>query len=120
MILYAISIINGGQESLCLASKRCSLFLNGEGTIWHSKFKDGLIAGLTIASFCIPRDIGYAKLANLPPQCGLYSSFVLPLIYAFMGSSRDIAVGLVADIVSVMRLVFKVAYHGVNDYNLTF
>ncbi|XP_047328806.1 sulfate transporter 1.2-like [Impatiens glandulifera] len=61
-----------------------------------SKFKRDLIAGLTIASLCIPQDIGYAKLANLDPQYGLYSSFVPPLIYAFMGSSRDIAIGPVA------------------------
>ncbi|XP_021993548.1 sulfate transporter 1.3 isoform X1 [Helianthus annuus] len=61
-----------------------------------SKFKGDLIAGCTIASLCIPQDIGYAKLANLPPKYGLYSSFVPPLIYAFMGSSRDIAIGPVA------------------------
>ncbi|KAL3830481.1 hypothetical protein ACJIZ3_019283 [Penstemon smallii] len=61
-----------------------------------AKFKGDLIAGLTIASLCIPQDIGYARLANLAPQYGLYSSFVPPLIYAFMGSSRDIAIGPVA------------------------
>ncbi|KAF8009911.1 hypothetical protein BT93_J0783 [Corymbia citriodora subsp. variegata] len=61
-----------------------------------TKFKGDLIAGLTIASLCIPQDIGYAKLANLAPQYGLYSSFVPPLVYAFMGSSRDIAIGPVA------------------------
>ncbi|GLT27340.1 hypothetical protein SLA2020_023460 [Shorea laevis] len=61
-----------------------------------SKFKGDLMAGLTIASLCIPQDIGYAKLANLDPQYGLYSSFVPPLVYAFMGSSRDIAIGPVA------------------------
>ncbi|GFY96497.1 sulfate transporter 1;3 [Actinidia rufa] len=61
-----------------------------------SKFRGDLIAGLTIASLCIPQDIGYAKLANLDPQYGLYSSFAPPLIYAFMGSSRDIAIGPVA------------------------
>ncbi|CAL0317881.1 unnamed protein product [Lupinus luteus] len=60
------------------------------------KFRGDLIAGLTIASLCIPQDIGYAKLANLAPQYGLYSSFVPPLIYAVMGSSRDIAIGPVA------------------------
>ncbi|MQM14844.1 hypothetical protein Taro_047781 [Colocasia esculenta] len=60
------------------------------------KFKGDLIAGLTIASLCIPQDIGYAKLANLDPQYGLYSSFVPPLIYSVMGSSRDIAIGPVA------------------------
>ncbi|KAJ7968171.1 Sulfate transporter 1.1-like protein [Quillaja saponaria] len=61
-----------------------------------SKFKGDLISGLTIASLCIPQDIAYAKLANLPPQYGLYTSFVAPLVYAFMGSSRDIAIGPVA------------------------
>ncbi|TVU11425.1 hypothetical protein EJB05_45011, partial [Eragrostis curvula] len=60
------------------------------------KFKGDLIAGLTIASLCIPQDIGYSKLANLPPEIGLYSSFVPPLIYPLMGSSRDIAMGPVA------------------------
>ncbi|WP_422482664.1 SulP family inorganic anion transporter, partial [Pleomorphochaeta sp. DL1XJH-081] len=59
-------------------------------------FKGDLIAGLTIASLCIPQDIGYAKLAGLDAQFGLYSSFVPPLIYAMMGSSRDIAIGPVA------------------------
>ncbi|XP_058191903.1 sulfate transporter 1.3-like [Rhododendron vialii] len=61
-----------------------------------SKFKGDLISGLTIASLAIPQDIGYSKLANLDPQYGLYSSFVPPLVYAFMGSSRDIAIGPVA------------------------
>ncbi|MQM11124.1 hypothetical protein Taro_044031 [Colocasia esculenta] len=60
------------------------------------KLKGDVIAGLTIASLCIPQDIGYAKLANLDPQYGLYSSFVPPLVYAAMGSSRDIAIGPVA------------------------
>ncbi|CAM8899165.1 unnamed protein product [Rhodiola kirilowii] len=60
------------------------------------KFKGDLIAGLTIASLCIPQDIGYAKLAHMETQYGLYSSFVPPLIYACMGSSRDIAIGPVA------------------------
>ncbi|KAL2236471.1 UNVERIFIED_CONTAM: Sulfate transporter 3.1 [Sesamum indicum] len=59
-------------------------------------FKADLIAGITIASLAIPQGISYAKLANLPPILGLYSSFVPPLVYALMGSSRDLAVGTVA------------------------
>ncbi|CAI9774328.1 unnamed protein product [Fraxinus pennsylvanica] len=59
-------------------------------------FKSDLIAGITIASLAIPQGISYAKLANLPPILGLYSSFVPPLIYAIMGSSKDLAVGTVA------------------------
>ncbi|GAB4830415.1 Sulfate transporter 3.1 [Ancistrocladus abbreviatus] len=58
--------------------------------------KADLIAGFTIASLAIPQGISYAKLANLPPILGLYSSFVPPLVYAMMGSSRDLAIGTVA------------------------
>ncbi|XP_078164638.1 sulfate transporter 1.2-like [Carex rostrata] len=59
-------------------------------------FKGDLIAGLTIASLCIPQDIGYAKLANVDAHYGLYTSVVPPIIYAFMGSSRDVVIGPVA------------------------
>ncbi|XP_059300885.1 sulfate transporter 3.1-like [Lycium ferocissimum] len=59
-------------------------------------FKSDLISGITIASLAIPQGISYAKLGNLPPILGLYSSFVPPLVYALMGSSRDLAVGTVA------------------------
>ncbi|RCV27108.1 hypothetical protein SEVIR_5G301200v4 [Setaria viridis] len=60
------------------------------------KFKYDLLAGVTIASLAIPQGISYAKLANLPPIIGLYSSFVPPLLYAVFGSSNNLAVGTVA------------------------
>ncbi|GLU08913.1 hypothetical protein SLE2022_257970 [Rubroshorea leprosula] len=59
-------------------------------------FKSDLIAGITIASLAVPQGISYASLASLPPIIGLYSSFVPPLVYAMLGSSRDLAVGTVA------------------------
>ncbi|XP_075089477.1 putative sulfate transporter 3.3 [Nicotiana tabacum] len=58
--------------------------------------KSDIVSGLTIASLAIPQGISYAKLANLPPIVGLYSSFVPPLVYAVLGSSRDLAVGPVS------------------------
>ncbi|KAL5222711.1 hypothetical protein ABZP36_027424 [Zizania latifolia] len=60
------------------------------------KFKYDLLAGITIASLAIPQGISYARLANLPPVIGLYSSFVPPLLYAVFGSSNNMAVGTVA------------------------
>uniref|UniRef100_A0A453FI31 SLC26A/SulP transporter domain-containing protein n=1 Tax=Aegilops tauschii subsp. strangulata TaxID=200361 RepID=A0A453FI31_AEGTS len=60
------------------------------------KFKFDLLAGITIASLAIPQGISYARLANLPPIIGLYSSFVPPLLYAVFGSSNNLAVGTVA------------------------
>ncbi|KAK1576557.1 hypothetical protein Q3G72_014918 [Acer saccharum] len=59
-------------------------------------FRSDIISGLTIASLAIPQGISYAKLANLPPIVGLYSSFVPPLIYSVLGSSRHLAVGPVS------------------------
>lgn len=61
-----------------------------------TKFRNDLMAGLTLASLSIPQSIGYATLANLAPQYGLYTSVVPPLVYALMGSSREIAIGPVA------------------------
>ncbi|KAF2284080.1 hypothetical protein GH714_018863 [Hevea brasiliensis] len=61
-----------------------------------TKFKNDLLAGLTLASLCIPQGIGYATLAKLDPQYGLYTSVIPPLIYAVMGTSREIAIGPVA------------------------
>ncbi|KAJ6427422.1 hypothetical protein OIU84_022925 [Salix udensis] len=58
--------------------------------------RSDIISGLTIASLAIPQGISYAKLANLPPIVGLYSSFVPPLIYAILGSSSHLAVGPVS------------------------
>ncbi|KAJ4767607.1 sulfate transporter 1 [Rhynchospora pubera] len=59
-------------------------------------FRSDFMAGLTLASLGIPQSIGYANLAKLDPQYGLYTSVVPPLIYAVMGSSREIAIGPVA------------------------
>ncbi|XP_007024090.2 PREDICTED: probable sulfate transporter 3.4 [Theobroma cacao] len=61
-----------------------------------SLFRSDIISGLTIASLAIPQGISYAKLANLPPIIGLYSSFIPPLIYSVLGSSRHLAVGPVS------------------------
>ncbi|XP_019701465.1 probable sulfate transporter 3.3 isoform X2 [Elaeis guineensis] len=61
-----------------------------------SLFKSDLVSGLTITSLAIPQGISYAQLANLPPIIGLYSSFVPPLVYSILGSSRDLAVGPVS------------------------
>ncbi|KAI4380040.1 hypothetical protein MLD38_006270 [Melastoma candidum] len=59
-------------------------------------FRFDLLAGVTIASLAIPQGISYAKLGNIPPIVGLYSSFIPPLVYALFGSSRHIAIGTVA------------------------
>jgi SulP family sulfate permease len=51
------------------------------------------VAGFTVAAMLVPQSMGYALLAGLPPQVGLYAA-VLPLIvYAALGGSRQLGVG---------------------------
>lgn len=40
--------------------------------------------------------MSYAKLANLDPEYGLYSSFVGVFIYCFFATSKDVSIGPVA------------------------
>ncbi len=55
-----------------------------------------LSAGLTVGVMLIPQGMAYAMLAGLPPIHGLYAVTIPLLVYAFMGTSRQLAVGPVA------------------------
>ncbi|KAJ2552617.1 hypothetical protein EV175_003247 [Coemansia sp. RSA 1933] len=52
-----------------------------------------LIAGATVGAVIIPQGMAYAKLAHLPPEFGLYSSFAGCAIYFMFATSKDNAVG---------------------------
>ncbi|WP_017185087.1 SulP family inorganic anion transporter [Alkalibacillus haloalkaliphilus] len=70
-------------------------------------FKGDLIAGLIVAIMLIPQGMAYAMLAGLPPVMGLYASTIPLIIYALLGSSRQLAVGPVA-------MVSLLVYSGVS------
>lgn len=55
-----------------------------------------VIAGLVVGVLVIPQSLGYAVLAGLPPEYGLYAAIVPVLVYAWVGSSNVQAVGPVA------------------------
>jgi sulfate permease, SulP family len=55
-----------------------------------------MTAGITVGIMLIPQGMAYALIAGLPPEYGLYTALIPLLIYAFMGSSRHLAVGPVA------------------------
>nr|GFC63347.1 probable sulfate transporter 3.5 [Tanacetum cinerariifolium] len=80
-------------------------------------FRD-MLAGVTIASLAIPQGISYAKLANIPPIIGLYSSFVPPLIYAIFGNSKHIAVGTVASSSLIIAAAIEKKVHAEDDPQL--
>lgn len=56
-------------------------------------FQGDAIAGLTVGLTVIPQGLALAHVAGLPPQYGLYTSFVGCFVYMFLGTSKDITVG---------------------------
>lgn len=63
--------------------------------------KADIIAGITVALVLIPQSMAYAQLAGIPPQHGLYAAFLVPIVAALFGSSRQLHNGPVA-IISLM------------------
>lgn len=55
--------------------------------------KNDLFAGLTIGVILIPQGIAYAIIAGLPPIYGLYTAMIPQIVYAILGTSRQLAIG---------------------------
>lgn len=53
-----------------------------------------VIPGITVGCVVVPQSMAYAKLAALPVEFGLYSSFMGVLIYWFFATSKDITIGV--------------------------
>ncbi|PTY35981.1 sodium-independent anion transporter [Saccharospirillum sp. MSK14-1] len=62
----------------------------------RSWLRGDVIAGITTATLLVPQAMSYALLGGLPPYIGLYASVLPMIIYAFFGTSRQLAVGPVA------------------------
>ena len=59
-------------------------------------FSHDLIAGLVVGMVTIPQAVAYAFLAGVPPEAGLYACLVPMVLYAILGSLRQLVVGPVA------------------------
>ena len=55
--------------------------------------KADFLAGLTGAVIVLPQGIAFATIAGLPPEYGLYTAMVTPIIAALFGSSRHLVSG---------------------------
>ena len=55
--------------------------------------RSDLIAGLTVAALVVPKSLGYAGIAGIPLQYGLYAAAAGAILYALFGTSRQIATG---------------------------
>ena len=52
-----------------------------------------LIAGATLAAVAIPEGLGYAKIAGMPPETGLYTCLLPVLAFALFASTRRLVIG---------------------------
>ena len=73
-----------------------SRWLPGLANLLHYRrewFHADLQAGLSVAAIQIPIAIAYAQIVGLAPQYGLYACVLPMIIYALVGSSRQLMVG---------------------------
>ncbi len=52
-----------------------------------------LIAGVAVAALIVPKNLGYASIAGVPVQNGLYAAAAGAILYAVFGTSRQISTG---------------------------
>ncbi len=53
-------------------------------------------AGINVGILLIPQGMAYALIAGLPPIYGLYAALIPQIVYAILGTSRQLSVGPVA------------------------
>src|SRR3954470_12986994 len=52
-----------------------------------------VVAGLTVTALIVPKNLGYAEIAGVPVQNGLYAAAAGAIIYALFCTSRQISTG---------------------------
>lgn len=91
-------------------------------TLWLKQYqtddlKGDFFAGITVGIMLIPQGMAYALIAGLPPVYGLYASIVPQIIYAILGTSRQLSVAPVAmDSLLVAAGVSLLATEGTDSY----
>ena len=73
-------------------------FLRWFPSVDKDSIRADIMAGLTGAVIVLPQGIAYAAIAGLPPQYGLYTSMITPVIAALFGSSLHLISGPTAAI----------------------
>jgi SulP family sulfate permease len=52
-----------------------------------------VIAGITVTALVVPKNLGYAEIAGVPVENGLYAAAAGAILYAIFGTSRQISTG---------------------------
>lgn len=89
---------------------------------WLPKYRKAylygdLTAGFTVGVMLIPQGMAYAMIAGLPPVFGLYAALIPQVVYALMGTSRQLAIGPVAmDSILVASGLGTLSIVGIENY----
>ena len=59
----------------------------------RTALRGDVVAGVSVAAYLIPQTLAYAALAGLSPVVGLWAALPPLLVYALLGSSRQLSVG---------------------------
>ena len=79
---------------LKITKKLGAIMLKGLKTCKTSNLKNDIISGIIIALVSIPISMGYAQIAGLPAQYGLYGSVIPVLMFAVFSSSPQYIFGV--------------------------
>jgi sulfate permease, SulP family len=65
---------------------------------WLPRYERGalrgdVLAGIAVAAMIVPKDLGYAGIAGIPVQNGLYAAAAGAIVYALFCTSRHISTG---------------------------
>jgi len=60
---------------------------------WRANWKRDAVAALAVWAVLVPQSMAYAGLAGVPPVYGLYAAVAGLVVYAALGSSRELNVG---------------------------
>ncbi len=63
------------------------------GSYQRRWLRGDLLAGVAVAALIVPKNLGYAGIAGIPLQNGLYAAAAGAIIYAMFGTSRQISTG---------------------------
>src|SRR5690554_1065134 len=77
---------------------------------WFSNIRGDLLAGIVVALALIPEAIAFSIIAGVDPKVGLYASFCIAVVIAFVGGRP----GMISAATGVMALlmVTLVKQHG--------
>ena len=59
----------------------------------RANLRGDLAAGLAVTALVVPKNLGYAEIAGVPVQNGLYAAAAGAIVYALLATSRQISTG---------------------------